>query len=108
MDKLKSIDPSWTLPVFDIVRHLLERIEGLEQMEQGLVTRGYLTRPQSVEHIDKLREIEKLRELEALYRTFLNRAAPYLDIHGFKTGTNEEVARAAELRVELGIEGVSS
>ena len=61
-----------------------------------------------IEKLRELREIEKLRELEALYRTFLNRAAPYLVVHGIQTGTDEEVARAAELRVELGIEGVSS
>ncbi len=109
-----------------VLRHLFGRIEGLERKGNQLDQR--IGETQDFAECDSARidgleagtnddfldaidqgdtaddEVGKLRELEALYRTIIGRTGPYLAVHGMKAATSEEIARAAELRKELGIE----
>ncbi len=94
----------------EVLCPLFERIEALEQR----LVDAAVHRIQLGDRIDqgdgagvtarRDDEIKKLRELEAIYRGVMNRTGPYLHVHGMQPGTDDEIARAAVLRTELGIE----
>ncbi len=89
----------------EAIRHLsekyLERLEDFETLhqEQQDELEAFCQATN-----DRLEEIKKLRELEALYREVAHRIGPYLWTHGMPNGSDEEIARGARLRAELGIE----